>query len=159
MSFDLHLQHFAAGDSAPVDPAPVAAVLARQRYVGPDDFGFYNVEFADGTSVEFNAGGLDGRGPFSGCAFHIRGTGPELFQFVFDVACAGDFVIFNCQGDDSADSPVLILVRASQESDVPSDVVAQYGSRPLCTSGAMLARLLFPDFKEWRAYRDQVVGG
>jgi hypothetical protein len=23
----------------------------------------------------------------------------------------------------------------------------------------MLARLLFPDFEEWRAYRDQVVGG
>lgn len=78
---------------------------------------------------------------------------------MFDVACAGDFVIFNCQGDDSANSPVLILVRTTQGADVPSDVVAQYGSRPVCTSGAMLVRLLFPDFKEWQTYQDQVVGG
>jgi hypothetical protein len=159
MSFDLHLQHFVAGESAPIDPVPVVAVLARQRHTGPDDFGFYNVGFVDSTSVEFNAGGLDGSQPFSGCAFHIRGVGPELIEFVFAVAVAGDFVIFNAQGDDSAESPVLIMVRPGQESALPGDVVRQYETRPVCTSGAMLARLLFPDYEEWHAYRDQVVRG
>lgn len=75
MSFDLHLAHFAAGDSSAIVPAPVAGVLARERHTGPDDFGFYCVEFTDGTSVQLNAGGLDGKGSFSGCAFHIRGIG------------------------------------------------------------------------------------
>ncbi len=75
MSFDLYLEHFAAGESAPTDPTTVAAVLARRRHTGPDDFGFCGVEFEDGTSVEFNAGGLASREPFSGCAFHIRAAG------------------------------------------------------------------------------------
>ena len=159
VSFDLHLQRFAAGESAPIDPSPVAAVLARQRYVRPDDFGFYIVEFEDGTSVEFNAGWLDGRGPFNGCAFHIRGTGPELFAFVFELASAGDFIIFNAQGDDTADSPVLILVRPGQEAELPAEVGNRYQTQVVCRSGAMLGHLLFPDYEQWQAYRDQVVGG
>jgi hypothetical protein len=158
MSFDLHLQHFAAGESSPIDPAPITAALTRERHVGPDDFGFYIVEFAGGSSVEFNAGGLDSREPLTGSAFHIRGTCPELFEFVFEVARAGDFVIFNAQGDDSAESPVLILVRPDQEAELPADLVAQFQSRPVCTSGLMLARLLFPDYKEWQAYRAQILG-
>jgi hypothetical protein len=158
MSFDLHLQHFAAGESSPIDPAPVTAALARQRYMGPDDFGFYIVEFAGGSSVEFNASWLNSRESFTECAFHIRGTCPELFEFVFEVARAGDFVIFNAQGDDSAESPVLILVRPDQEAELPADLVAQFQSRPVCMSGSMLARLLFPDYKEWEAYRDRILG-
>jgi hypothetical protein len=46
-----------------------------------------------------------------------------------------------------------------QDADLSPELVAQYKCRPVCTSGEMLARLLFPDFEEWRAYRDQVVGG
>jgi hypothetical protein len=158
MSFDVFLHHFAVGESAPIDPAPVVAILARQQHTGPDDFGFYNVGFADGVSVEFNASGLDGRKPFAGCAFHVRGAGPGLFDFMFDVARAGDFVIFNAQGDDSAESPVLIQVRPGQEGDLSPGLVEQYTSRPVCTSGTMLQRLLFPDFEKWQDYRDQVVG-
>lgn len=100
MSFDLHLQHFFNGQSPPIDPTLVARVLFKQVCQGPDEFGFYRVGFLDGVNVEFNAGGLDGKEPFSGCAFHIRGISPFLVQFVFDVARAGDFVIFNCQGED-----------------------------------------------------------
>jgi hypothetical protein len=159
MSFDLHLAHFTAGDSAAIDPAPVAAVLARERHTGPDDFGFYCVEFADGTSVELNASGLDGKDSFCGCAFHIHGIGPALVDFVFDIARAGDFVIFNSQGEDSPESPVLILVSPGQETNVPADVVAQYQSRPVCTSGTMLGSLLFHGYDEWQAYRDRIVGG
>jgi hypothetical protein len=155
MSFDLHLQHFSAGDSAPIDPAPVAIVLASEGYTGPDQFGFYCVGFADGVNVEFNAGGLDGKKPFTGCAFHIRGIGPSLIQFVFDVARAGDFVIFNCQGEDSEASPVLILVNQSQAAQLPAEL--QYVNRPICTSAEILGTLLFPGYDRWEAYRDQVI--
>jgi len=158
MSFDVFLQHFSAGKEASVDPVPVAAILAKHQHRGPDEFGFYHVEFADGVSVEFSASGLDGSEPFTGCAFHIRGVCPQLFDFVFDVAHAGDFVIFNAQGDDSAESPVLILIRNGQEADMLPELLKQYTSRPVATSGEMIQQLLFPDFEEWQEYRDQVVG-
>jgi hypothetical protein len=157
MSFDLHLQHFSRGNSASVDPAPVVEVLAKENYTGPDPFGFYCVEFADGTTVEFNASGLNGQGPFSGCAFHVRGMGNHLVRFVFDVARAGNFVIFNCQGNDSQESPVLIMVRSDQTEHLPGDLTTQYESRPVCTSPEMLGALLFSDYDEWQDYRDQIV--
>lgn len=157
MSFDLHLQHFTAGQSAPVDPAPVAAVLARTRHTGPDEFNFYVIEFAGGVQVEFSARGLDGRQPLQGCAFHSRGTGPGLFEFVYEVARAGDFVIFNAQGDDSAESPLLILVSPGQVAELPTDLFGECTGRPVCTSGAMLERLLSAGYDGWGAYRDQVM--
>jgi hypothetical protein len=157
MSFDLYLQHFSGDDSTPIDPAPVAKVLARERYTGPDEFGFYVVDFANGTSVEFSARGLNGKEPFSGCAFHIRGISRQLIEFVFDVARAGDFVIFNCQGDDSDESPVVITVGLEQAARLPADLADQYKSRPVCTSAEMLGALLLPGYDGWHDYRDQVV--
>jgi hypothetical protein len=133
--------------------------LSRERYKGPDEFGFYVVRFADGVDVEFNAGGLDGSEPMSGCASHVRGIGPLLMKFVFDVAQAGDFVIFNCQGEDSAESPVLILVYAEQERELPADLVSRYANRPVCESPEMLGNLLFRGYGDWKRFRDQVVGG
>ena len=159
MSFDLHLQHFCAGDVAPIDTAPVRAVLAKEGNSGPDSFGFYLVGFADGSHVEFNAGGLDGSKAFSGCAFHIRGMSPLLIQFVFDIAEAGDFVIFNCQGNGSKNSPSLILVGAHQEAHLPMDLISHFSNRPVCTSGEILDTLLHAGFAGWQRYRDKVVKG
>jgi hypothetical protein len=158
MSFDLHLQHFASGDSSPVDPSPVRAALTKRQHNGPDEFGFYNVEFLDGVSAEFSASGLDGSEPFSGCAFHIRGVGQQLVEFVFDVAVAGDFVIFNCQGNDTSESPTLILVRPEQEKELPADMASEFAARPVCESARMLAGLLFEGYTRWSDYRDQVTG-
>jgi hypothetical protein len=159
MSFDLHLQHFARGDSAETETAPVLAVLAQQRYAGPDEFGFYRVKVAGGVEVEFQAGGLKGEEPFTGCAFHIRGISLAVVQFVVDVARAGKFVIFNCQGDDSEASPVLIQMSADQERELPEELVAQHANRPICKSAEQLGSLLFADYDEWRQYRDQIVKG
>jgi hypothetical protein len=159
MSFDLHLRHFAGGDSAPVDPGPVARVLARERHRGPDEFGFYLVEFADGASVEFNARGLGGREPFDGCAFHLRGISPQLIEFVFDVARAGDFVLFNAQGDDSDESPVVITVGPDQAAHLPPELAEQYKGRPVCASAEKLGAMLLPGFAGWEAYRNQVMKG
>jgi hypothetical protein len=157
MSFDLHLQHFFQGNSAPVDPTPVMEVLAREKYTGPDQFGFYRVEFRDGITFEFNASGVSGQGPFSGCVFHVRGMGRHLVRFVFDVARAGEFVIFNCQGDDSQESPVVIMVSADQPAHLPADLVVQYESRLVCTSPEILGTLLMSGYDEWQDYRDQIV--
>ena len=158
MSFDLYLHHFAVGESEPINPAPVQKVLALERYQGPNQFGFYVIEFPDGVGVKFNASGLDGTEPFSGCAFHIRGISPQLIQFVYDVAVAGDFVIFNCQGADTAESPVLILVAPEQEQQLDEALTAQYSIRPVCSSAEMLGNLLFVGYQGWQAYRDHIVG-
>jgi hypothetical protein len=159
MSFDIVLQHFHAGEPASTDTVPVRAALAKERYCGPNSFGFYVVEFKDGVDVEFNAGGVDGSEAFSVCAFHIRGMSPSLVQFVFEIAKAGDFVIFNCQGDGSKASPVLILVDPHQEAQLPADLIPQFPNRPVCTSGEMLGSLLLAGFDGWLGYRDQVVNG
>ncbi|MFT3883359.1 MAG: hypothetical protein QM703_27355 [Gemmatales bacterium] len=157
MSFDLHLQHFSAGDSAATKTAPVLKVLSKQKHKGPDEFGYYRVEFVDGVHVEFNADGLKSKEPFTSCAFNIRGISLPVIQFVFDVACAGNFVIFNCQGEDSEDSPVLIQISPDQESQLPEGVVTQYANRPICESAKQLGNLLFVGYDEWQKYRDKVV--
>lgn len=126
----------------------------KQNHSGPDDFGFYLVTFQDGVNVEFNASGLDGKEPFTGCAFHIRGFSPDLVRFIWDIATAGDMVIFNCQGDDSPESPVLILGDSAQKDHVPE---MGYQNCPVCTSAEMLAKLLGVGFKSWSDYRDKVV--
>lgn len=55
MSFDLFLQRFKSGDSADVSRVKVLAALRRHSLVAADEFGFYLVDFPDGSSVEFSA--------------------------------------------------------------------------------------------------------
>ena len=83
--FDLHLQHFFNGQSPPSIRRWWRGFFSSKSARGRNEFGFYRVGFLDGVNVEFNAGGLDGKEPFSGCTFHIRGISPFLVQFVFDV--------------------------------------------------------------------------
>lgn len=156
MSFDLHLQHFKEGESSPIDPALVANVLSKYRYQGPDDFGYYIVSFPDGVEVMFSASGLDGSKPFSGCSFNIHGIGSDLVEFVFEVARVGGFVIFNCQGRDTPESPVLILVSPDQEQHLGS-LKKVYPNHPVCLSAEMLGELLFEGYEGWKVYRDQAI--
>lgn len=159
MSFDVFLQHFSAGKEATVDPAPVAKILAREKHSRLDGLGSYRIEFSDGVDVRFGADGLDGKEPIGACSFHLHGIGLPLFQFMLDVAKAGDFVIFNAQGENTAESPVLILVHEAQAADVPEPVLKEYEYRPVCDSAERLGEFLVPDFGDWQEYRNQVVGG
>lgn len=118
MSFDVFLQRFAAGKPAEVDRQAVSEALRTTTYRGPDEFGFYVVAFPDGVDVEFSARGLESDESFTGCAFHIRGSGDHLMQFVFDVARAGDMVILPAM-----EGNPLVLVSEAQRTDLPTDIV------------------------------------
>ena len=153
MSFDLFLQAFDTGASAPIDRASVLAVLRQHNQDSADRFGFYLVQFADGSHIEFSAKGLESGEDFTGCAFHIRGFSPAALSFIYDVATVGNMVIFNAQGSDTVSDPLVMLTAPSQLAHLPEGA----GANPvLCSSAVELARLLGVGFEKWENYRDQV---
>ncbi len=155
MSFDLFLEHFEAGESAQAAKTRVLSTLRKIHPAPADQFGFYLIRFPGGSSIEFSAKGLEEEEDFSGCAFHLRGFSKEVFKFIFDIAKAGDMVIFNAQGRDSASSPLAILTNEKQRAEMPERVASQ---PVLCESADHLGALLGVDFLEWSDYRDQVRG-
>lgn len=155
MSFDIYLERLVAGESAPVDRARVLAVLRQHcaESAGPD--GRYDVHFRDGLQVEFAARNLESAGEFTGCAFFMRGFSPLVLGFVFDVAVAGDMVIFNAQGADTPDNPLAILVDPAQQLHLPSATAA---NPVFCASASRLAELLGVGISDWTAFRDSATG-
>jgi hypothetical protein len=152
MSFDLFLQRFESGNEAPSSPDAVLDVL--KEYGGnPSESGDLNIQFGDRGSGEFSAMGMEPGGKFSGCAFHLRGFSRQITHLVFAVAQAGDFVIFNPQGQRTETNPSVIVTDESQIRHLP-DV----GTNPiLYHSHDQLDELLRGSGVQWRAYRDQIV--
>lgn len=155
MSFDLYLSRFRSGDPHAVDAAAVLSVLRRHCREAADEFGFYGVSFTDGSSLEFSARGLESGAGLTGCAFHLREFSEHLIEFVYDVALAGDMVIFNAQGRDTPEAPLAIVLADRQLEHLPEDVASHPA---VCGSPAELARLLGVAFERWGSYRDQVTG-
>lgn len=151
MSFDIFLQRFANGESAQVDKRPVRDVLRSATYRGPDAFGFYIVAFPDGVDVEFSAKGLESAESFTGCAFHIRGFGDGLMEFMFKIAQTGDMVIIPAM-----EGNPLILVSDQQKKHVPGDLQNTF-SLIVVDSAGELGAVLCRGFDGWIAYRDQVL--
>jgi hypothetical protein len=155
VSFDIFLERLAAGDSVPADRSNVLKVLRKHCQDSGNAFGFYNVEFSDGSHVEFSAKHLESDGAFTGCAFHLRGFTPLIIAFVFEVAVAGDMIIFNAQGRDTPDEPLAILVNQSQLTQLPTAAA----SHPVfCSSPYRLAELLGIGIEKWTEFRDTAIG-
>lgn len=157
MSFDLTLVHFKNGDAEPIsEPAVVLNVLREYCKDKADEFGFYVVELADGSSIEFSARGLESGSDFSSCSFHLRGLTPDVISFIYRIAHAGDMVIFNPQGMDEPENPSVICLTLDQKQEIPENVV----KNPIvCNSLEHLGKLLGFGFDGWSEYRDRVVGG
>ena len=152
MSFDVYLQRFDKGEPAEVSREPVLTVLRSAKFTGPDDLGFYVVEFPDGQDVEFSAEGLQGSGEFTGCAFHIRGISPHLVRFMFEVAKAGDMVLVA-----TMEPFVPILSRPEQRQQVPAELAENDPAPVVCGSPEELHSLLSGGYESWQEYRDQVL--
>jgi hypothetical protein len=153
MSFDVFLQRFAAGQSAQVSREQVRAVLTTRKFIGPNDFGFFIVQFPDGVDVEFSAKGLRDSADFKGCAFHIRCMSPHLVRFMFEVAKAGDMVMLPLMEDF-----VPILSNSAQRGELPTELIQKDPGPVLCGSPEELESLLAGGFAEWQKYRDKVFG-
>jgi hypothetical protein len=155
VSFDIFLERLATGKSAPADRSSVLKVLRKHCQDSGNAFGFYNVVFSDGSHVEFSAKHLESDGDFTGCAFHLRGFTPPIIAFVFEVAVAGDMIIFNAQGRDTPGEPLAILIDQSQLTQLP----AAAASNPvICSSPHRLAELLGIGIEKWTVFRDAAIG-
>ena len=150
MSFDVYLERFEAGKSAQVSREPVLAVLKTAKYTTPHNC--YVVEFPDGTDVEFSASELEGSGDFTGCAFFIHGNSPHLTKFIFEIARAGDMVIFA-----TMEPFVPILSRSEQRQQLPAELAENDPEPVVCCSPEELDSLLSGGYESWQKYRDQVL--
>jgi hypothetical protein len=156
VSFDLFLYHFAAGALAEADRAAVKRVLFEARVVERDQNGSYDVPLLDGGSIRVSAPALESDETFDGCAFHLRALSRGHCDFILELAAAGDMVIFNAQGKDEPDNPVLILSGETQAPQVPPGM---YKHAVVADSGAHLYTLLDGTYESWERYRAQVVSG
>ena len=154
MSFDVFLQKFVRGEPAKANRESVRAVLSTQDFSGPDDFGFYDVRFTDGSEVEFSASGLSGESDFAACAFHIRGMSQRLVSFIWDIAKAGEMVILPAMDDF-----VPILSSLEQHNHLPQDLARDFPVPVVCKSPAELESLLVGGYSGWQRYRNQVIDG
>ena len=155
MSFDLFLSRFSSGSESSVDRSAVLEVLRRHCNDTEGEFGFYTVPFEDGSRVEFSARGLESGGEFNGCAFHLRHFSKNVISFVYEVALAGDMVIFNAQGSDTPEEPLAVAVNEHQVDQLPAGAAS---NPAICSSPDELAHLLGVTFEQWDDYRNHVLG-
>lgn len=156
MSFDLILVHLKNGDTEPInEPAVVLNVLREFCNDKADEFGFYVVALADGSSIRFSASGLESGSDFSSCSFHLRGITPDVVSFIYRIAHAGDMVIFNPQGMDEPKNPSAICLTSEQKREITENVAK---NPVVCNSPKHLGQLLGVGFDGWSGYRDRVVG-
>jgi hypothetical protein len=154
MSFDLFLHHFKAGASAEADRVSVKNVICQTQIIAPDQYGQYDVPLSDGGLIRVSASTLESEKMFDGCAFHLRDFSLEYCNFILRLAVAGDMVIFNAQGKDDPDNPVLIFSNEAQALQVPPDM---YKHSVVACNGLHLYALLDGTYESWERYRAQFV--
>jgi hypothetical protein len=149
MSFDIFLVRFEDGKPADVDRGPVLRVLEAQQFVEPHNDENFDVRFPDGTHIEFSAQGLKSSKKFDGCSFAIRRMSKSGIKFMFDVAKAGNMVMFPAmQGN-----PCIIVDRVQQlhlPHDLNFEIVA-------CMSAEELEQLLSGGYQLWRNYLEGII--
>jgi hypothetical protein len=154
MSFDVILVHFQNGESAPANRQAVLSVVRSYAAVTINEAGGYDVPLRAGARIELWASDLESDSVFDGCAFHLHGMAVQHCEFILDIARAGDMAMFNAQGGDTPESPVLILCTVEQGAHVPKGM---YKHAIIAENGAHLLSLLEGAFDSWSAYRAQVV--
>lgn len=148
MSFDVFLVKFSGGKKAEADRVAVRQVLDRHKFNQRSDQDFFDVQFSDGSHVEFDTKGLSGTAEFSGCSFAIRGLSDPMVAFIFDVARAGGMVLFPAM-----EGALCILVDPSQKPDLPLDLNFTVVE---CHSAQELGALFVGGYEAWKDYRDRI---
>jgi hypothetical protein len=156
MSFDIFLTHFKSGEAAPISDEARGAIqtlIAATQHDGQDEFGFFIIELADGSSFEMSAKGIADDPAFANMAFYLRGFGPATVNFIYDISLAGHMTILNAQARGTPDNPLFITTRPNQESDLPD---MSELSHAFCKSPQGLQNFLSDDFDRWSDFKDQV---
>ena len=124
-------------------------VLRQHCQDSGNAFGFYNVEFSDGSHVNYRPSISSPMATSLAARSTCAGLHRLLLPFVFEVAVAGDMIIFNAQGRDTADEPLAIIFAHSSSSLI-------FPQRPhrnpvFCSSPYRLAELLGIGIEKCRA--------
>ena len=150
MSFDIFLERFESAGPTEAANALVLQVLHARQHSGPDQFGFYEVVFSDGASVEFSAKGLESDSPFSGCAFFVRSFSDQLVEFIFAIAQAGRMAILPVMAEG-----LVVSVHEDILHRIPPAVLEDLKLVEV-RSAVELKALLVGGFDDWSKFRDQI---
>ncbi len=152
MSFDISFQYFKNGDSEPL-PNPLRAklnhLIQATQHDGQDDYGYYVLEFSDGSSVEMNAKGIKDDPEFSGVNFHLRGFADSVLSFLYKLGAEVEFTLVNPQ---AGEGDIFAIFNEGQREHLPEDFTAKF-----CQSEAELRTYLEGDFENWSDYKDKVL--
>lgn len=132
-------------ENEPLKPAELRAVqtvLKRANARGPDEFGCYVVQLADGGGAEIFGKDLE-----NSCMVALRGMTSDTCQLLFDLLKAGNWVMIPAMEDTAAITASWHSVKNAPD-DFPRIVV--------CHSAAELSVLLSKGVREWERYRDQI---
>ena len=152
MSFDVFAQAFRDGGAAVGDAVAARAVLSGVQYTHDPQFDSYDINFPDGSHLEMDAEGLDGRKPFDGAMFSLRGISDAVGGFIFSFTRAAGFVLVPAMEPAS-----VLLTNESQAQHLAPDLANDL-QVIVISSGAEVLAALQGGYDSWRAYRDRVVG-
>ena len=153
MSFDLFLVAFRDGEKATADVAAAREVLERFRYHHTPESDAYDIDFDDGTYLEFYGGGLYGdKEPFHGGMFALRRQSIVNASFIFEFSKAAGCVIFPAM-----EPPCVLLPREDLAAHLPSDLGKSRERLRIDNSNALL-NVLKGGFEAWQSFRDRVAG-
>ena len=164
MSFDIFFQPCRSGTGlverenpltgemqtgAPVEPLSdeevraIRGVLAASGSHGPDEFGCYVIDLADGGDAEVYGGD-----PETGVMVALRSLTPNLLRFLFNLLEAADWVMLPAMEGNPAivSSPGLARGFADGFPEV------------VCGSPEELGAILSGGYDAWDTYRNQIVG-
>jgi hypothetical protein len=152
MSYDVFLQAFRGGNAGPADAPAARAVVERFAFRHEPEFGALDITLSDGAEIEMYAKGLlDGGQPFTGAMIALRGMTDSMASFIYEFSRAAGCVIFN-----PAEQPSVLVPREDLAGHLPADVARDMVKIPV-RNGAEVLAALRGGFKEWAAYRDQIV--
>jgi len=154
VSFDVYLMSFRNGVEGPIDSAAALAVLAQHEYQHDPNFGSYDIQFSDGSSLEMYSGGSDRRaGSFGGGLVKIHEFNQTICDFIFELARAGGCVILPVM-----EPPYVLIPREGLGgADLPQDVIDGW-EQIAVASGAEVFALISGGYVAWRAFRDRACG-
>src|SRR5262249_49384849 len=115
MSFDIFLMSFREGNEVPADREAALRILQRYDVRPSDGDDAYDIQFADGSRVEFFASNLSSEAEsFAGGMLALRVLSPAIAEFIYELARAARLIIVPAM-----DSPCYLLTSNDLAAHVP----------------------------------------
>lgn len=132
-----------------IERAGVLHLLRQMKAEGPNDFGAWNIAFADGGEADLNAKELADGTKCNGCSLETRNLTADVARFVFKLSRVGNMLIYFPMPEGDAE----FVTTAEQKQKI----VARYPDAKVIRSAAALEKKLQSGFHGWESYREQVM--